>query len=110
MAFAVHQRAGSLWCDDARTSVIRKSASVRSSDLIAHQGDFAMNSTIASVAPRALAVAGALILSLPALAITPPEPFQLATDGVTRQSMEAAGILRPNGRSWATVMGKALFW
>ncbi len=60
------------------------------------------------------AALGALVwLSLPgtpALALTPPEPFVLAADGVTKLTLEQAGILRSNGRKWALILGKALFW
>jgi hypothetical protein len=54
------------------------------------------------------AVLGAVVwLSLPgtpALALKPPEPFVLAADGVTKLTLEQAGILRPNGRKWALIL------
>ena len=56
-------------------------------------------------------VAGSALLSgSPAGALTPPEPYVLAADGVTRLTLEQAGILKPDGRQWAIVLGKALFW
>lgn len=42
--------------------------------------------------------------------LKPPEPYVLAPDGTTRLTLEQAGILRPDGRQWALVLGKALFW
>jgi len=39
-----------------------------------------------------------------------PEPHVLDEDGVTPLSLEQAGILRPGGKAWALVLGKALFW
>lgn len=47
-------------------------------------------------------------LSTPRLKV--PAEFVLAPDGTTRQTLEEAGILAPEGRYWATVLGKALFW
>ncbi len=43
-------------------------------------------------------------------ALIPPAPFVLGSDGVTKQSLEDAKILRSGGRRWARVLGKALFW
>src|SRR5262245_25288508 len=62
---------------------------------------------------RGLAMGAAVWLALPgtsAFALTPPEPFVLAADGVTKLTLEQAGILKPDGRKWALVLGKALFW
>jgi len=42
--------------------------------------------------------------------LAPPEPFVLASDGVTKLNLEEAGILRRGGKHWARVLGKALFW
>lgn len=42
--------------------------------------------------------------------LRPPRPFVMAPDGVTRRSLEQAGIYRPGGDRWAVVLGKALFW
>ncbi len=47
-------------------------------------------------------------LQIPTLAT--PQPFVMSSDGVTEQSLEQAGILKPNGRYWARVLGKAFFW
>jgi len=47
---------------------------------------------------------------LPANRLKPPPAYVLAADGATRQSLEDAGILKPEGRQWALVLGKALFW
>jgi cytochrome c peroxidase len=74
-----------------------------------------MNSIFCSSLLRVAAGIGALSLCLPALALVPPEPFQIAVDG-TRQTMEQAGILKATtagaltSRQWATVLGKAFFW
>ncbi|MBS1120275.1 MAG: Methylamine utilization protein mauG [Deltaproteobacteria bacterium] len=46
----------------------------------------------------------------PVRRLVPPVPFVLAPDGTTKQSLEQAGILRPDGRQSALVLGKALFW
>lgn len=42
--------------------------------------------------------------------LIPPAPFVLAEDGKTELTLEEAGILKPDGKRWATVLGKALFW
>lgn len=42
--------------------------------------------------------------------LIPPQPYVLASDGTTRLSLEEAGILQPDGRHWALVLGKSLFW
>lgn len=42
--------------------------------------------------------------------LNPPTPYVLAADGVTQQTLEQAGILKPDGRHWGLVLGKALFW
>ena len=44
-----------------------------------------------------------------AAALTAPEPFVSGPDGA-RQTLEQAGILKADGRRWAIVLGKALFW
>lgn len=63
--------------------------------------------------------AGILVLALsPAGAgsLHPPEPTVLAANGVTRLTLEQAGILNAKringktGREWAIILGKALFW
>jgi cytochrome c peroxidase len=41
--------------------------------------------------------------------LVPPAEYVLAPDG-TKQTLEQARILAPNGRYWARVLGKALFW
>ena len=41
--------------------------------------------------------------------LRPPEPYVLGADG-TRLTLEQASILHPEGRAWAIVLGKALFW
>lgn len=41
--------------------------------------------------------------------MVPPEPYVLAPDG-TRQDLVQAGIYRPDGKKWARILGKALFW
>jgi cytochrome c peroxidase len=46
----------------------------------------------------------------PALALQPPESYVLAEDGTTKLTLEQAGILKPGGKQWAIVLGKALFW
>lgn len=43
-------------------------------------------------------------------ALHAPQPYVLAPDGVTQLSLEDARILTPNGKRWAIVLGKALFW
>jgi cytochrome c peroxidase len=43
-------------------------------------------------------------------ALAAPEPYVLAEDGTTRLTLEQAGILKPDGRKWAIILGKALFW
>jgi cytochrome c peroxidase len=45
-----------------------------------------------------------------AQALEPPEPFVMAPDGVTELTLEQAGILNPDGRKWAIILGKSLFW
>ena len=58
-----------------------------------------------------LLLAGSGLLSVgQAGALSPPEPYVLAADGVTRLTLEQAGILKPDGREWAIRLGKALFW
>lgn len=52
----------------------------------------------------------ALALCVPVSALTPPEPYELAADGSTKLTLEQAGILKPDGRPWAILLGKALFW
>ena len=47
-------------------------------------------------------------LGVPRLKV--PAEYVLAPDGTTRQTLEQAGILKPDGRPWARVLGKALFW
>ncbi|HEY5927935.1 MAG TPA: cytochrome c peroxidase [Kofleriaceae bacterium] len=43
--------------------------------------------------------------------LTPPREYVLAPDGTTRLTLEQAAILAPgDGRYWAKVLGKALFW
>jgi cytochrome c peroxidase len=42
--------------------------------------------------------------------LIPPSPFVLAADGVTKRSLEDAGIYVRGGKKWAIVLGKALFW
>jgi len=46
----------------------------------------------------------------PVYTLKPPDAYVLASDGTTRLSIEQAGILKPDGRRWALVLGKALFW
>jgi cytochrome c peroxidase len=41
--------------------------------------------------------------------LVPPAEYVPAADG-TKQTLEQARILAPNGRYWAKVLGKALFW
>jgi len=41
-------------------------------------------------------------------ALTPPKSFVLV--GGQELSLEQAGILKPDGRQWGLVLGKALFW
>lgn len=54
-------------------------------------------------------------------ALTPPQPYVPVLDAngdpipgpdgkMQKQSLEAAGILNPDGRQWAIALGKALFW
>src|SRR5215831_14479881 len=43
-------------------------------------------------------------------AMTPPPAFVMASDGSTQLTLEEAGILNPDGRKWAVILGKALFW
>ncbi|MBX3154816.1 MAG: hypothetical protein KF773_02365 [Deltaproteobacteria bacterium] len=42
--------------------------------------------------------------------LVPPASYVLAPDGATQLTLEQAGILKPDGRRWALVLGKALFW
>jgi hypothetical protein len=42
--------------------------------------------------------------------LRPPAEYVLAPNGITRLTLEEAGILEPDGRAWAKVLGKALFW
>ena len=42
--------------------------------------------------------------------LTPPAEYVLAPGGTARQTLEQAGILKSDGRPWAKVLGKALFW
>ncbi|NVB80070.1 MAG: hypothetical protein HOV81_16875 [Kofleriaceae bacterium] len=42
--------------------------------------------------------------------LVPPREYVLASDNTTRLSLEDAAIFKPNGRAWAKVLGKALFW
>jgi cytochrome c peroxidase len=66
-----------------------------------------------------LALLGAMgALALPALAQTlpplvPPQPLVNADPNMATAptlTLEQAGILNPDGRKWALVLGKALFW
>ena len=50
--------------------------------------------------------AGALVVA-PSLA---PPAMHVRTNDGGRLDLEQAGILRPGGRQWAVVLGKALFW
>jgi cytochrome c peroxidase len=43
-------------------------------------------------------------------ALIPPSTFVMAADGATPLSLEQAGILNADGRRWAVILGKALFW
>jgi cytochrome c peroxidase len=46
-------------------------------------------------------------------ALDPPKPYVPGTDALgvpTKLTLEEAGILKPDGRPWAILLGKALFW
>lgn len=50
-------------------------------------------------------------LTVRAPRLTPPREYVVAADGTTRLTLEEAAILAPGeGRYWAKVLGKALFW
>ena len=51
-----------------------------------------------------------VITSTARAALSPPTPYVLAADGTTQLTLEQAGILKPDGRKWALILGKALFW
>lgn len=75
------------------------------------QHDLPVSRCVGRKTAAMLLVAGSALLSgSPAGALTPPQPYVLAADGVTRLTLEQAGILKPDGRKWAIVLGKALFW
>jgi cytochrome c peroxidase len=59
----------------------------------------------------AVGLVATAILARPAVAaLTPPSAFVMAPDGTTQLTLEQAEMLNPDGRKWALILGKALFW